>query len=147
MGKIPISYIDISMFAHATEDEEKVLKAAKAIIPKEEDERVSFKKNRLKGEYGNPITFFKVRVKEPRSVEAIIAHLSSHLTESDKASMLRDFSLRLCNGILYIRLDKQKALQGRLKLCNADPIHVRIRFKAKKVRKIEEICRRIGILL
>jgi len=146
LNKIPISYIDISMFAHATEDEEKVLQAGRVVIPEKEKEKVIFKKNKLKGEYGNPIIFFRVRVKKPEVIEAIIKHLSLHLTYDDKEVMLHDFKLRLYKGNLYIRLDKQSALKGSLKLCNSDPVHVRIRFKANKIEKIEEICRRIGII-
>ena len=146
MGKIPIAYIEIGMFAHATEDEEKVLKSVHAVIPTEHLEKVTFKKERLKGEYGNPIIFFKAKVREPQTIEAIVKHLSLNLSQRDKEKVLREFDLRLDEGSLYIRLDKQSALKKSLKLCRADPIHIKIRFKAKKAQKVAEICRQMGII-
>ncbi|RLG98351.1 hypothetical protein DRO29_01155 [Candidatus Bathyarchaeota archaeon] len=146
MGKVPIAYIEIGVFAHATEDEEKVLEAARALIPKEHLENVTFKKRRLKGDYGNPITFFKTKIRDIQVIEGIVENLSLNLSQADKERVLREFDLRLDRGSLYIRLDKQSALKKNLRLCRSDPLHIKIRFKAKKTQKVAEICRQIGII-
>jgi len=49
-------------------------------------------------------------------------------------------------GSLYIRLDKQAALQGKIKLVTSDPIHMRIRFRKSKIEDVIQICREIGMV-
>jgi hypothetical protein len=63
-SKIPIGYIDIRVFAHATEELEKILNAVRNIIPEELVETITFKKTSLTGHHGNPITLLEARVKE-----------------------------------------------------------------------------------
>ena len=146
MPRIPIAYIDISFFAHATEDSDKVLEAARKVIPPEYAGEVTFKKSNLKGDYGNPIIFHAAKIKEDETIEALIRHISSNLTALDRETLSQEFELRLDNGIFYLRLDKQAALKGSIKLCRADPIHIRIRFKTRKTEEIADICKELRML-
>jgi RNA binding exosome subunit len=57
-SKPPIAYIDIRVFAHATEDPEKVLAAVRNILPTELEENLVFQKTGLTGHHGNPILLF-----------------------------------------------------------------------------------------
>jgi len=141
-----IAYIDLSFFAHATEDQNKVLEAARNILTPDLIDRVSFSRSNLKGEYGNPITYFKTRIKETRISESLLQNISLNLTSLDKEILRRDLNLHLRKGSLYIRLDKQDASKGKFSLCRTDPIHIRVRFKTRKMEEIREICRKIGIL-
>lgn len=146
MSQIPVAYIDIRFFAHATEDLDKVMKAVQQVFPSDQMEDIVFNKSNLRGHYGNPITLFEARIKKKETIRALIENLSSHLSELDKETLSREISLHVEKGSLYVRLDKQAALQGKLKLCTHDPIRVRIRFRKRKIEDVVETCQKLGML-
>ncbi|MFQ6081176.1 MAG: RNA-binding domain-containing protein [Candidatus Bathyarchaeia archaeon] len=143
---MPVAYIDIRFFAHATEDLNRVVKAAETILPTDYLDNIVFKRRNLRGHYGNPITLFEARIKRREIIKAFIENLSTGLGGSDKETLLSEIGLHAEKGSLYIRLDKQAALQGEFKFCTADPIRVRIRFRKEKLEDIIEACREMGIL-
>jgi len=121
--KLPVAYVDIRFSVHATEDPEKIKKAAHSLFPADHITEVTFMEKVLRGYYGNRIVLFK--------------------SEQDKERIFRESNLFVERGNLYLRLDKQAALEGKLELRKDDPIHIRIHFKKKK---IIEICRELGIM-
>jgi len=143
---MPIAYIDIRFFVHSTEDVNKVVHAAQRILPPDYVDSVSFKRSSLRGHYGNPITLFETRIKGREIIKSFIENLSTSLSGLDKETLLSEIGLHVEKGSLYIRLDKQAALQGDSKLCAADPIRVRIRFRKEKLEDIVKVCREIGVL-
>ncbi len=142
-----ISYLDIRFFVHATENPDKVFEAVHHLFPPNYVDDVVFKKDNLKGYYGNPIALFETRIKEKEIVEDVVKTLSSGLSGLEKETLLREIDQHVEEGSLYIRLDKQAAFQGEFKLCSADPIRVRVRFKKRKLEDIIKTCRELGILL
>jgi len=146
LSQIPVAYVDIRFFAHATEDVDKVIEAVRHVLPSDYMEDVVFNKSNLRGHYGNLITLFEAKIKNKEIIRALIANLSSHLSELDKETLSGEIHLHLEKGSLYIRLDKQAALQGKLKLCTSDPIHIRIRFRKTKIEDIVKTCRELGML-
>lgn len=141
--ELPIAYIDIRFSVHATEDPEKVKKAVYNLFPVNRIEELIFKKDILKGHYGNPIILFETRIKDREIIEAFVEKLSIRLGELDKETMLRESDLFVEKSNLYLRFDKQDAFRDELKLCKADPIHIRIHFRKKG---IVEICRELGLM-
>ncbi|MEM1514587.1 MAG: RNA-binding domain-containing protein [Candidatus Bathyarchaeia archaeon] len=141
-----IAYIDLSFFAHATEDQEKVLTAAKNLFPQSYVDKVSFSRSKLTGEYGNPIIFFKAQIREPEMVESLLLNISANLPLIDKEDISKHLDLHLDGGSLYLRLDKQEAYRGRFKLCRADPIRIHVKFKMSKIEEIKEACQAIGLI-
>lgn len=141
-----VAYIDIRFFAHATEDPNKIVEATQNILPDDHVDDITFELDNLRGHYGNPIVLFKTRIKKKEIVSAVINNLFSHLGESYKKSLHEELRLHVEKGSLYVRLDKQAALLGELKLCTADPICLRIRFKNVKSRHIVETCQELGII-
>jgi len=146
LSKIPIAFIEIRLFAHATEDSNKVTEAVKQILPKDYTEEVEFKRTNLKGHYGNPITLFETKIKEGKTIRVFIDSLFSRISVMDKENLLREISLHVEKGSLYLRLDKQAALSGEIKPCTRDPIRVRIRFRKGGIEEILKVCREFGML-
>jgi len=145
-SRIPIAYVDIRVFAHATEEADKVLDAVRNTLPKESIDTVTFKKASLSGHHGNPIILFETRIKEKEAAQAFFEKLSSGLSSLDKEILNNEIQQHFDRGNLYIRLDKQSAYLNEVRLCQTDPIHIRIHFKKHSLEEIVEICRKFGLL-
>jgi len=139
--------IEISLFAHATEAPEKIERAFQNLLPSNRVEEVVLRKRTLKGEYGNPIIYYKAKITKPEITEAVLRKIGHNLSQYEKELLDRELKRRLEKGSLYLRLDKQAAYLGKYKLCNADPIHLRIRFRTSKIDSIRDICKELGMLL
>ena len=146
LARTDIAYIELSVLAHATEDNDKVLKATQNLLLSNPEHEVSFSKDTVKGEYGNPITYYRGRLAQTEQVELVLANLGAGLSALDKETLLSGLELRMRKKDLYIRLDKQAAFNGKFRLHNADPIRLRIKFNTSKTEKVKEICRRLGII-
>ena len=143
---MPVAYVDVRFCAHATEDVEKVVKAVQNTLPSDHIEDITFKRSNLEGHYGNPITFFETRIKDKETVRALVENLSVNLSSLDKEELGRTIHRCVDKGNLYIRLDKQAAFQGKIKLVTSDPIRIRIRFRKSKIEDVIQICREIGMI-
>jgi len=115
-------------------------------LPSDHIEDITFKRSNLEGHYGNPITFFETRIKDKETVRALVENLSVNLSSLDKEELGRTIHRCVDKGNLYIRLDKQAALQGKIKLVTSDPIRIRIRFRKSKIEDVIQICREIGMI-
>ncbi|MFQ5758783.1 MAG: RNA-binding domain-containing protein [Candidatus Bathyarchaeia archaeon] len=145
MSQTHVAYIDVRFSVHATEDPDKVIKAVRQVLPADYADDVVFKKKTLRGHYRNPITLFETRIKKKEIVKALLTNVFSNLKEPDRESLLEEIDLHMEKGSLYVRLDKQAAFQGEMKLCTADPIRVRIRFRKKRIEDIVKICQELGM--
>lgn len=145
-SQIPITYVDIRFFIHATEDPNKVIEAVRRLLPTQYIDEIVFKRSNLKGHYGNPITLFETRIKKREIIRALVENLSSGLSELDKEALLGEIGSHIEKGSLYIRLDKQAAFQGEFELCSADPVRMRMRLRKQKLEDIIKTCRELGLL-
>jgi RNA binding exosome subunit len=145
-SKFPVGYVDVRVFAHATEDEEKVLIAVRSVLPSELVAAVVFEKTHLTGHHGNPITLFETRVKERKAAQMVFERLASGLSILDKEELSREVEQHLEKGNLYVRLDKQSAYLGKLRLSSVDPVHLRVHFQKSSPEEVVEVCRRFGLL-
>jgi len=151
LSQLPVAYVDVRFCAHATEDLDKVMEAVQNVLPSDHLEDITFNRSNLEGHYGNPITFFETRIKDKETVRALVekilvGNLSANLSSLDKEELGRTINRCVEKGSLYIRLDKQAALQGKIKLVTSDPIHMRIRFRKSKIEDVIQICREIGMV-
>ena len=145
VAQVPVAYIEVRFLAHATEDENKVLEAVKRILPSQHVDEIKFKRQSLKGHHGNPIIFFETKIRKKSVVGDIVENLASNLNSIDKEKLGKKIELHIDGRSLYLRLDKQAAYQGEYKLCNADPIRIRIQFKERRMENIAEKCKEIGL--
>lgn len=146
LSRSSVAFVDVSLFAHATEDEDKVMRAVQNLFPTKYLDSIIFRRQNLHGHHRNPIIFFETRIKDKEIVQSFVESLSSKLPMVDKQNLLEEISRYVEKGSLYLRLDKQAAFQGNFKLCTADPIRVRIRFKKSKLEGVVQVCQELGIL-
>jgi RNA binding exosome subunit len=145
-SKLPIGYIDVRVFAHATEDSEKVLVAVRNLLPVELSETVVFQKTRLSGHHGNPIVLFEVKLADKQVLPAVLQKLGAGLTSLDKEQLDGDVKLHLEKRNLYLRFDKQFAFRGEVRFSQNDPIHFKVHFKNKSFEEIVAFCKDAGLL-
>ena len=74
-SKPPIAYMDIRVFAHATEDHEKVQAAVRNLLPDELAQTLVFEKTSLTGHYGNPITLFTAKLTDKKLLPAALERI------------------------------------------------------------------------
>ena len=141
-----VGYIDIRVFAHATEDTSKVQTAVRNLLPTELAETLVFQQSSLTGHYGNPITLLSAKLTDKKTLPAALEKIGSGLNSLDKEELSRDLKLHLEKGNLYLRFDKQSAFLGNMKFTQNDPVHFKIHFKNKSVAEITDLCKSAGLL-
>jgi RNA binding exosome subunit len=145
-SKPPIAYIDIRVFAHATENPQKVETATQNLFPPELSETLIFQKTTCTGHHGNPIILFTAKLTDKKNLPVALEKIGKNLPALDKEELDRDIKLHLEKGNLYLRFDKQSAFLGSFKFSQNDPIHLKIHFKNKTAQEIIEFSKQAGLL-
>jgi len=129
----PFRTANVNTFVHATEDEGKMLKALRLILPEE----VEVRRAKLKGYHGNPIFTFTASIKQRRLVRELWTRMTTKLraNELDKLSRVTPERIdETCH--LYLRFDKQLAYAGELALTESgDAIHVELKVTAYPAKR------------
>jgi RNA binding exosome subunit len=146
-AKPPIAYIDIRVFAHATEEPSKVQKAVQNLLPTALSQTLLFEKTSCMGHHGNPIILFTSKLTDKKLLPSMIEKIGKDLGTLDKEELNRYLKMHIEKGNLFLRFDKQSAFLGTLKFSQNDPIHIKIHFKNKTTQEITEILRQAGLLL
>jgi RNA binding exosome subunit len=124
-----IKSIEVTALVHATEDESKVRKALINLLPRNV-EIPTIQSTKLDGYYGDPITTFKFVIKNKKPASEIFDFLISELSSIDLDTLLRELPKRMDETKnLYIRIDKQKAYQGRIILQRHDALRLKIKLQ------------------
>ncbi len=145
-SKLPIGYVNIRVFAHATEDQERVMTAVHNTLPEELWESAVIKKTGLTGHHGNPIALIQVELEDRQTLMATLKKIGSNLRPLDKETLENELPLHLEKGNLYLRFDKQQAFLGELRFSSNDPVHFKIHFRNKTAEEIIGICKEAGLL-
>ncbi|MCL1966038.1 MAG: hypothetical protein FWF66_07185 [Candidatus Bathyarchaeota archaeon] len=143
---LSIGYVDLRVFAHVTEDSEKVLTAVRNLLTPDLVETVQFTKNSLTGHHGNAITFFTAQLTEKKLLPTLLEKFGQNISALDKEELHTNFNLHLEKTNLYLRFDKQAAFLGKIKFAQKDPIHLKIHFKNKSTDEILEILKKFEML-
>ena len=128
-GPMALLNVHFRVFCHATEDEVKVVQALKFASGLEDITR-----DVTEGYHGNPIIILEAFVKEKRRSK----DLFSRLKEAELQEVLDSLDNRMddeCN--LYLRLDKQEAYLGNLKMTTSDDA-IAVRAKVESYPKKRE---------
>lgn len=142
----PVGYIDIRVFAHATENESKVETATKNLFPTELNESIVFEKNLLAGHHSNPIIILTAKLSDRKLLPVALERLGTNMSALDKEQLNENIKLHLEKSNLYLRFDKQSAFLGQPKLTQNDPIHLKIHFKDKTSHEVAELVKQYGLL-
>jgi RNA binding exosome subunit len=132
---------EINLVLHATEDEDKVLKAIEAtlLVPS-----VRFSRSVSEGHYKNKILMRKAMLSS-KEAALLAKRVISLLNSADRAylsSQIDDYADE--KGNLYIRLDKQRICQGKVSLSETDAI--RVRFKPiRRFRPSDSVQNYVGL--
>jgi RNA-binding protein len=145
-SKPPIAYIDIRVFAHATEDPTKVQKAVQNLLPEDLAQTLVFEKTNCTGHHGNPIILFTAELTDKKLLPKAMEKIGAELGILNKEELQQNLKLHVEKGNLYLRFDKQSAFLCALKLSQTDAIHLKIHFKNKTAQQIEEFSKQIGLL-
>jgi len=141
--------VEFSTIAHATENLEKVEAAILNILPSELHGSISLSRMYLKGHHGNPIATFAMRIVKEKIAEIVVQHLFTMMSLSDKRELCLEFEKYFDEeGNFYIRLDKQEAFRGRIKLAREDPIRIKIKAKMwrRNMESVRETFRSLGMI-
>jgi RNA binding exosome subunit len=144
--KPSIGYVDLRIFAYATEDQEKVLTALRNLLPMDIAKTVQFEKNSLTGHHGNSITLFTTQLTDKKLLPALLEKIGQNINALDKDNLNNNLSLHIEKTNLYLRFDKQAAFTGKIKFAQDDPIHFKIHFKNKSYEEILETLKQSGLL-
>jgi RNA binding exosome subunit len=142
----PVGYIDIRVFSHATENQNKVEMATKNLFPVELVEELLFQKTTLSGHHSNPIIMLTAQLKDRKLLPGALQKIGASLSSLDKEQLNEEIKLHLEKGNLYLRFDKQAAFMCQLKLTQNDPIHVKVHFKDKTNDEVVELAKQYGLL-
>ncbi|RLE70791.1 MAG: exosome protein [Thermoprotei archaeon] len=129
-SKLALS-LELEAFCHATEDVGKVKQAILNLIP--EELRSTYgdlvTSSLLEGYYGNPIVVLRLKVRGKKHASSILLRILRSLSLTDLSELEASLREHMDNsGNLYLRLDKQLAYLGKVKLYWSDDV---VRVKAK----------------
>jgi RNA binding exosome subunit len=126
----------ISAIRHATEDPEKVAQAVRNLSLGETS--LGFTMNRAKGHHGNEITTYVFMLRNAKHAEIFLKTVWRGLSRLDRTEVYSSLASRIdSTGTMFLRLDKQEALKGRICLENTDPVKVEISFRTEPSKRNE----------
>lgn len=128
-----VESVEVSTIAHATEDLIKVETALRTLLPEGLKGREVFTRRYLQGHYGNPIATVEARLTRPAEVTEFVDSFLHLLPRNERLRIERDLNLHSdSEGNLFIRINKQEAFSGMLRLSEEDPIRVKMKFTRLK---------------
>ncbi|RLE59735.1 MAG: exosome protein [Thermoprotei archaeon] len=130
------AFMVIESYCHATEDEKRVLHAMLNILPDDVKQDVRVEESLLEGHYGNPIKILRITLYGDDMVIGILKGIISLMETSEIKYLLDTMDLRLDKNLnLYLRIDKNEAYIGKIKINEHGDDIIKIRFSLSK-RKI-----------
>ncbi|RQG90572.1 RNA-binding protein [Natrarchaeobius chitinivorans] len=138
MPQIPLHYVDLRTFCYATEDEKRVEEALRTFLPDHEDGDDPFPIERVEseGHYGDRILVLSARVENADDVRHVLSRLAD-LEEFE--TLIDELDERVTeNTELFLRLDKQAAFEGDVRLGEGITFRGKVEaYPAKKEQALE----------
>jgi RNA binding exosome subunit len=128
--KGPIQSVEVSYLVHATEDAGKISKAVESVLGPI-GEPVS---EGMEGHFGNPIvrvTYHLTGEDAERAFSVLASNLSPSLRQQLKGEMGDHLDE---HSAFYVRLDKQRLVDGTIRLTGGDPVRIRVKPRLHLVK-------------
>jgi len=135
--------VEAVVHSHATEDENKVLKALMEVFPPRLRDRVILVRERLSGHYNNPLIRIWAETSSEKDALETFNYILSRLDLADIGYIRSSLEERVDkNGVLHIRVSKQDAYLGRLTVFEGDDvIKISVHIAGRRRKVIEELNR------
>jgi RNA binding exosome subunit len=118
--------VEVSYFLHATEDYDRVITAIAKVLHIQSE---SFTSSEAQGHYGNPIKVVRAHLIGKEAVD-FVRVLFESFSSVQKQEMFANIDRSLNeHGDLFIRLDKQRLLSGKLVSSDIDPVRIKIKLR------------------
>jgi RNA binding exosome subunit len=77
-------------------------------------------------------------IRNPRKAEIFLRSVWSGLSQLDRTEVYSSLASRIdSTGTIFLRIDKQEALKGRIRLENTDPVKIEISFRTEPSKRYE----------
>lgn len=124
--KSAIQSLDLSCILHATEDAEKVSAAVRALVGEEH----TFRREEMEGHFGNSISRVSLHLQGEEAAMAF-ARVMARMPAELRGSVARDIEGHVDeHSSLYLRIDKQRLVQGEVVAGNDDSIRLKVKPRA-----------------
>jgi len=132
MAAVPFHYVDVRAFCYATEDERRVETALRTLLPEE----VEIDRETSEGYHGDRIVVLSARVENADDVRHVLGRLAD-APEFDR--LLDELDERVDeNCSLFVRLDKQAAFRGEVRLGRGITLRAKVEaYPAKRESAVE----------
>lgn len=114
--------VTINVIIHATEDTSKFMGSFEEVFDLNQDKMII---QNLTGHFDNPITMINVKLIKKEAQE-FLDKLTRLLSDTQINEIIEDLENRTDNSTLYIRLNKQSFIKGKIEFREKDPIKIKI---------------------
>ena len=128
----------VDIILHATEDPAKFFAAIGEYGLREED----FSSATQEGHFGNPIRVVGARVSGRRAA-AFVGRLIRRIPREQFEGLLDDLGISASSSGLYLRLDRQEFVRGRVVLHQQNPIRIKVFVPVYQKGMVLETYRRL----
>jgi RNA binding exosome subunit len=130
--EVPFHYVDLRAFSYATEDQKRVEEALRSLLP--DDAELDRVEN--VGHHGDRIVVFSARIDVADGMRHVLDRLSS-LDDIDR--VIDELDQRVDdNCALFLRLDKQAAFRGEVRLGSGITVRAKVEaYPAKQATAVE----------
>ena len=119
----PVQSLEISYLVHATEDQDRISSAVKTTL----EIRTAPATEELEGHFGNKILHVSYRLTGEEASSAF-ASLARNLPKSARKELFENLGGNLDeHSTLYLRLDRQSLVGGRLAFGGAESVRLRVK--------------------
>lgn len=127
MSGVPFHYIDLRTFCYETEDERRVERAIRELLPEE----VAIDREESTGHYGDRILVLSARIERADEIRIVLDRITASPDLDRIRSELPDRIDEDCS--LFVRFDKQAAYNGTIRL--GEGIELRAKVEAYPARR------------